>query len=68
MPDITMCHGEDCPLKYNCFRNLAVPNKLQSYFSKTPFINGSCDYFSDVEEVEMHKFEMGFSYKKKDKK
>lgn len=38
MADITMCSGEGCPLKGNCYRFNAVPSKFyQSYFTNPPF-------------------------------
>ena len=42
MPDITMCKGEDCPVKEYCYRYTAVPTpQWQSYFVEPPFIR--CD-------------------------
>jgi hypothetical protein len=55
MPDITMCSGDGCPLKDECFRYTATPSPRQSYFVKAPFKkeNGKvmCDHFweSDME-------------------
>ena len=38
MPDITMCKGENCPMKETCYRYKATPNEhRQSYFIKPPF-------------------------------
>lgn len=45
MPDITMCSGDDCPLKEDCFRYYAKPDKHQSYFMGTPFYENKCGYF-----------------------
>lgn len=36
MPDLTMCDGEKCPFKEECYRYKATPSKNQSYFSPTP--------------------------------
>lgn len=36
MPDITMCSGEGCALKENCYRHKAIPSGRQSYFAKPP--------------------------------
>jgi hypothetical protein len=37
MADITMCTGEGCPIKLDCYRHIAFPNQYwQSYFSETP--------------------------------
>ncbi len=47
--DITMCLGEECPLKRNCIRYVAKSAKLQSYFMKTNYDNetNKCEYFAD---------------------
>ncbi len=49
-PDITMCGGEDCPLKKKCYRCQAIPTPYrQSYFTEIPYdkkIN-RCEYFWD---------------------
>lgn len=45
MPDITMCDGTDCPLKGQCYRNQAVPNACQSWFSVAPYKDGACEHF-----------------------
>ena len=38
MPDITMCKGENCPMKENCYRYTAEPNEYhQSYFMEPPW-------------------------------
>jgi hypothetical protein len=38
MPDITMCKGNDCPLKESCYRYTATPDDLwQSYFMNPPY-------------------------------
>ena len=37
--DITMCDGKECPMKENCYRFTATPNKFrQSYFMKAPVV------------------------------
>lgn len=58
MPDITMCTGRDCPLKYRCYRAMAQSHELyQSYFTITPYDaeKESCEHFwdlnPDVEDV-----------------
>jgi hypothetical protein len=35
--DITMCKGDNCPLKDQCFRHTAKPDEYQSYFTVVPF-------------------------------
>lgn len=49
MPDITMCSGEGCPLKENCYRftatpNPAVPIHSQSWFAEPPIQGDDCEY------------------------
>lgn len=55
MPDITCCKGETeqgfiCPKRTKCYRFLAKPSMLQSYFTEMPWFNKKCDYFWKVEE------------------
>lgn len=46
MPDITMCKGEECPLKETCYRYIATPTINQSYFVNPPFTKkGQCLYY-----------------------
>ncbi len=47
MPDITMCSGENCPLKEKCYRYKATPWCGQSYFVEIPYNHNenSCEYF-----------------------
>jgi hypothetical protein len=50
MPDISMCSGEKCPLKENCYRFLATPNEFrQSYFMNPPYNDETkeCNHFWD---------------------
>lgn len=51
MPDITMCKGEDCPLKESCYRYKATPDPIyQSYFTVIPFNSEekSCDTYWEI--------------------
>lgn len=50
MPDIAMCHGEDCPSKQTCYRFLATPSEYrQSYFYPTPeVVDGKCIEYWDA--------------------
>jgi hypothetical protein len=50
MPDIAMCNGDDCPVKENCWRYLAPPDRFQSYFAAPPRNEEGCEYFWDVNE------------------
>ena len=46
MADITMCSGEKCPLKENCYRYTAKPNEFrQAYFMEPPVSEGKCEHF-----------------------
>lgn len=46
MADITMCSGQGCPLKDNCYRYNATATPMwQSYFSTVPVKkDGTCEY------------------------
>lgn len=49
MPDLTMCKDEVCPRNKQCYRYIAKPSPIQSYFAKSPREPGvvSCMYFLD---------------------
>ena len=38
MPDITMCKGEDCPVKHKCYRNTAKSCEYQSWFGEQVYV------------------------------
>lgn len=46
MPDISMCHNEECRKRFHCYRYLAKPDEWQSYSS---FVSDSdtkrCEYY-----------------------
>lgn len=51
MPDISMCNGNDCPLKEDCYRYKAKPSKFrQSYFFTPPYKGTDCEYFWPTNE------------------
>jgi hypothetical protein len=52
MPDISMCPGNDCPLKEECYRHKATPSEYQSYFVEAPYdsFNKDCDFFWRIEK------------------
>ena len=51
MPDITMCTGDDCPMKNTCYRYLATPSEYwQSYFACVPYANSECEHYWECEE------------------
>ena len=44
--DITLCKGNNCPIKEQCKRYTSTPNPLyQSYFTESPIKDGKCDMF-----------------------
>jgi len=46
-----MCPGNNCPKKDICYRHIAKPGRLQSFFVDPPYClvlkQFSCDYFWD---------------------
>lgn len=50
MPDITMCFGDNCPIKETCYRFTATPSKWrQSYFVETPIKDdNTCEHFMKI--------------------
>lgn len=51
--DITMCPGDDCPLRDGCYRYLAVAAGRQDWFGATPYDRAAqrCAHFWDVAEL-----------------
>lgn len=50
MADITMCKGEGCPFKNNCYRYKAKANEYrQSFFVEPPIKNNKCDFYWKIE-------------------
>lgn len=47
MADITMCSGEGCDMKLECYRYTANRDKYQYYFVNPPIENGKCEMFWD---------------------
>lgn len=46
MADITMCTGENCPVKDKCYRFTAVRSEyMQSQFVISPIKDGKCQYY-----------------------
>jgi hypothetical protein len=46
MSDITKCHGDNCPVKEDCYRFTAKPDEYwQSWFTESPIENGKCDMY-----------------------
>lgn len=46
MPGISMCKGENCPIKEYCYRFKATPNQFaQAYFTEPPIKDNNCNYF-----------------------
>lgn len=53
MPDISMCPGTNCPLREDCYRYQAKPDKYyQSYFTEVPYddFHKDCDFYWKMEE------------------
>lgn len=50
--DISLCTNHSCPLRYNCYRYLAVPAKgsNQSYTRFEPNKDDTCDWFMKYNE------------------
>lgn len=47
MPDISMCKGDGCPIKQDCYRFTARPSEFyQSYFAVVPYDKKTgCDHY-----------------------
>lgn len=46
MPDICMCHGNDCPLRDKCYRYKATADEIgQVFFATPPFKEDKCEHF-----------------------
>jgi len=57
MADISMCYGDGCSLKAECYRYTAPVNEYrQAYFVYVPYDhdNKGCEYFSDNKEYVKH--------------
>ncbi len=50
MPDISMCHGTNCPLKETCYRYKAKPNERWQSYIQPPIENDKCDYYWEVKD------------------
>ena len=50
MSDITMCEGIGCPIREKCYRYMAIDDRIQYYFIKTPFKYDFCGKFISAEE------------------
>ncbi len=50
-PDISMCKGEYCHIKDNCYRYRAVPTEgRQSYFIDSPHLDeSSCKHYWPID-------------------
>ena len=51
MADISMCSGNECSLKYTCYRFTAPKSFYQSYSNRTPDENGECDAYWEAEAM-----------------
>lgn len=67
MADITMCNGNGCPKKDNCYRFKANPNLLwQSYFMETPYKDDKCDMYWPIEKKKKKKVKPCQAHDKED--
>lgn len=48
--DSTMCVGEDCPMRKDCYRYRAIPSVRQSFFTVPPYMGKDCSYFWQLEK------------------
>jgi hypothetical protein len=64
MPDISMCNGNNCPFKEQCYRFKATPDTYQTYadfdkridkLQKDPFL--ACDFYEPLVKKRMTKDE-----------
>ena len=51
MSDITMCSGEGCDMKLDCYRHTANQSFWQSWFMEVPIKDGKCDMFWGNEDI-----------------
>lgn len=52
MADISMCSGDGCHQKSECYRHTANQGFRQSFFSKPPNDGLSCEYFWKNDDYE----------------
>lgn len=56
MPDITLCLGNKCKKRKECYRFTAEAAEVQSFFFNPPYKkDGSCDYFLDNKDYQKKK-------------
>jgi hypothetical protein len=57
MADISMCSGEGCPKKENCYRYTAYANEfMQSYFTEVPLKEDkTCEWYWDNADRKQNK-------------
>ena len=49
MLDISMCKGENCPIRDSCYRFTAIPDRFQSYGAFEEFlVDGQCPWYWEV--------------------
>ena len=52
-----MCKPSECPRMLDCYRFVAEPDYLQSYFINTPRKDNRCEYFIKALEVDVIKYQ-----------
>jgi hypothetical protein len=45
MADITMCKSRTCPMREDCYRAIATPDTLQSWFAEEPREGDKCAFY-----------------------
>lgn len=50
--DVIYVRDKDCPLKNDCIRYVAKPEKYQSYFEESLYNDGKCDCYRDYKEYD----------------
>lgn len=43
--DLTMCKGENCPIKNECLRHIGTESLYQAFYMKAPYKDGACEKF-----------------------
>jgi hypothetical protein len=61
MPDMSMCVGNNCPLKETCYRYKAEKGFMQSFFLEPPYDSEKekCDFYWPSKQMENGKDNTG---------
>lgn len=55
MPDLTLCQGNSCKIKEECFRYTAKPKEFNQSYTNFHGINEKCEYFIDNKKFVINK-------------